>query len=88
MKKRFAKIFSAALALVISLGLTACGGGTNPNNPDSNVEEKIDTSRTQLYVFNFYGGYGSDWLAAAKKRYEKLHENDVYEEGKRVFRFI
>ncbi len=83
MKKRFAKIFSAALALVMSLGLTACGGGTNPDNPGSNVEEKIDTSRTQLYVFNFYGGYGSDWLAAAKKRYEKLHENDVYEEGKK-----
>ena len=81
MKKRFAKIFSVALALLMSFGLTACGN--NPNDPDNGGDEKIDTSKTQLYVFNFYGGYGSDWLTAAKKRYEELHKDDVYEEGKK-----
>lgn len=85
MKGKLKRIIATMLAAVTCFSLGACAGG--PDNPDSDLpnidDEQIDTSRTQLYVFNFYGGYGSDWLAAAKKTYEELHKDDVYEEGKK-----
>lgn len=86
MKGKFKRIIATMLAAVTCFSLGACAGG--PDNPDNpNVpgidDEQIDTLKTQLYVFNFYGGYGSDWLAAAKKKYEDLHKDDVYEEGKK-----
>ena len=44
--------------------------------------EKIDSSRTQIYVKNFQGGYGNKWLYAGKAKYEELHAKDSYESGK------
>lgn len=91
MKGKFKKFIATLLAAVTCLTMGACAGNdvVNPDNPDipGIDDEQIDSSKTQLYVFNFYGGYGADWLAAAKKKYEDLHKDDVYEEGKRVFRF-
>ncbi len=43
----------------------------------------IDTQKTQLYVYNFDGGYGTTWLNAVKARFEELHKDDVWEEGKK-----
>ena len=34
-------------------------------------------------MFNFNAGFGVDWLKEAKKRYESLHANDEWEEGKK-----
>ncbi len=70
--------WGALVSAMMFMGMSAigCGGG-------SNGEEKIDKSRTQLYVFSYTGGYGSDWIKQVKKRYEELHKNDVYEEGKK-----
>lgn len=87
--KRLQKLIALLLIFAMcSVMLMACGGGggDDPDGPVSTTnpsDEKIDTSKTQLYVFNFYGGYGSDWLVAAKTRYEELHKDDVYEEGKK-----
>lgn len=50
---------------------------------DDSTNEKIDPNRTQIYVYNYAGGYGTDWLIALKERYEELHKDDVYEEGKK-----
>ena len=87
MKGKFKKFIATLLAAVTCLTMGACAGNdvVNPDNPDipGIDDEQIDSSKTQLYVFNFYGGYGSDWLAAAKKKYEDLHKDDVYEEGKK-----
>ena len=86
MKGKLKRIVATFLAAVTCFSLGACAGGPdeqpNPDLPNLD-DEQIDTSKTQLYVFNFYGGYGSDWLAAAKKTYEELHKDDVYEEGKK-----
>lgn len=87
MKGKFKKFIATLLAAVTCLTMGACAGNdvVNPDNPDipGIDDEQIDSSKTQLYVFNFYGGYGADWLAAAKKKYEDLHKDDVYEEGKK-----
>lgn len=74
------------LALVMALSLIACGG--KGDSDGSGVNEQVDTERTQLYVFNFAGGFGADWLIAAKERYEELHKDDVYEEGKKGIQIV
>ncbi len=68
-------LMTILIATALICTLTACD--SNPNG------EKIDPNRTQLYVFNFDGGYGTDWLNAVKTRYEELHKDDVWEEGKK-----
>ena len=91
MKRFVKKLLACVCAAVMCFAFTACSP-VDPNNPDNpgggGNTEKIDTSRTQLYVFNFYGGYGSDWLTAAKARYEELHKDDVYEDGKKGIQII
>ena len=74
MKKTVSLIF----ILVISLILTSC-------TPRSTIPggEDIQHDKTQLYVSNFNGGVGSEWLYKAKKIYEDLHAEEVYEEGKK-----
>lgn len=80
--KHFAKKVTAAILTAIGgFSLFACGTGTGTS--DGNPPEQIDSERTQLYVFNFDGGFGSEWLSAAKEKYEELHKDDVYEEGKK-----
>ena len=77
MKSKLSKLLSVLLACIMCFSLAACG------TANGGEEEQIDETRTQLYVFNFYGGYGSDWISSVKKRYEELHKDDVYEEGKK-----
>lgn len=67
----------AVVASVSCLSVAACGTQRMPG------EEAVDPNRTQIYVYNFYGGYGSDWLSALKTRFEEEHKNDTnWEEGK------
>ena len=95
MKKQFKKTIqktikrgcSVLLALTMSMSLmslAACGGGTGTGND----EEQVDNERTQLYVFNFAGGYDAEWLVAVKERFEELHKDDVYEEGKKGVQIV
>ncbi len=79
MKNTIKKFMALALAALICCPMAACGDPDDENG----ANEKIDPHRTQLYVYNFYGGYGSDWLSAAKLRYEELHKDDIYEDGKK-----
>lgn len=81
------RIVALLLVLVMSLGLAACGGGSGSGGENVN-NESVDTERTQLYVFNFAGGYGVEWLKNLKDRYEELHKDDVYEEGKKGIQII
>ena len=78
--KKTTKLFSllcATLMVCLSVSLAACNKGEG-----ANVEE-IDKNRTQLYVYNCNSGFGTEWIAGVKARYEELHKNDVYEEGKK-----
>ncbi len=63
MRKSF-KLFACALSLGLAAStVVGCG-------PRVSEEEKIDSSKTQLYVYNYNGGYGSAWLDSVKARFE------------------
>lgn len=75
MKKKIGAVcVLASVVIGASVALAACGSGGN--------NEALDATRTQLYVYNYDGGFGSEWLTKAKTRYEALHAEDSYEEGK------
>ena len=77
--KKILRCFIAGLVGAISiLPMFGCQQPSAANDG-----EQIDKNRTQLFVYNFNAGYGSDWLMKLKDSYEKLHANDVYETGKR-----
>ena len=76
-------LLCAAIAAASCLSAASCGPQQRPG------EEAVDPNRTQIYVYNFYGGYGSDWLAAAKTRFEEKHKDDTnWEEGKKGVQVI
>lgn len=74
---RLKKLLACVLACVCCLPIFAC----NPNGPGEE-EEKIDPNRTQLYVANFNGGYGKNWINALKASFEAKYKDVVFEEGK------
>lgn len=85
MKKAFKKIISAMLAATMCFSVAAC----SPATPDGgDTDESVDTMRTQLYVYNFNGGFGTEWLKAAKTRFEAKHAEDELESGKKGVQVI
>ncbi|MCQ2742099.1 MAG: hypothetical protein MJ239_02210 [Bacilli bacterium] len=42
----------------------------------------IDTTKTQLYVLNYQGGYGKKWLENAARRYEEMYKDRSFQPGK------
>lgn len=78
------KFFKSAAALILGCFLFAGSACAQPVIPGSEIQEQIDHSRTQLYVYTYYGGFGTDWLSAVKERFEELHkDDDHWEEGKK-----
>ena len=76
--KKSASVLCAALTLCMSFsGFVGCNFGIVD---DPNAEE-IDPSRTQLYVFNYKSGFGSQWIDDIKVAYETLNANTIYEPG-------
>ena len=72
------KIFSLVLVFFMVMVLGSCvDRGEIPGG------EEIQTDKTQLYISNFNGGVGTEWLYQVKKKYEELHAEDSYEEGKK-----
>lgn len=73
------KLISNALcicALASSLApLSACNRG-------GEYEEEVDTGKTQLYVSNYDGGFGSQWLMDLKETFETANANVSFESGK------
>ncbi len=69
----------ASLSLLVG-GVTGCAS--------SGGNAQIDQSKTQIYVSNYSGGYGSEWLAALKTRFEEAHKDDVIEEGKKGVQIV
>ena len=57
------KIIATVMAIGMTVGCMAC------NNTSS--------SKTVVKIVNYEGGYGVEWLYAAKERFEALH-NDIY----------
>ena len=69
------KILSLGLVLLSVLVVAGCRDRSTVGG------EEIDYDRTQLYVSNFNGGVGTEWLYKVKTLYEELHADDVYEVG-------
>ena len=69
--------------MLMLVSVTACGGVTQGPGGDD-FDEEINTEQTQIYVYNYDGGYKTNWLRKAKARYEELHKDDTHwEEGKK-----
>ena len=81
MKKLLKRAFCSVFALTLLFGAVGCA---TPNKIVDNDDPKIeiDEKRTQLYVFNYAAGYGTEWMSKAIEDYEALHADDVYEQGK------
>ncbi len=73
---------------LIAFALASCAGGSTSDSANPGGDEKIDSEKTQLYVKSYQGGFGSKWLYEAKSKYEALHENDVYENGKKGVQIV
>ena len=56
MKNLFKKLIACTFAAVTCFSVAACGDRGGGDG------EQVDNTRIQLYVNNFYGGYGSTWL--------------------------
>ena len=50
--------------------------------------ETVNLSQTQLYIGNFEGGYGEEWLYAAKTRFEEKYKDVELEPGKKGVQVI
>lgn len=80
MKKQVKTAFSAFLcATLICSAFAGCGGGIIR---DSSSEE-TDESKTQLKVGVWDGGFRYNWLDKWADEFEILHENTIFEEGKK-----
>ncbi len=64
MKKVFRKVLTGLLLFAVILGAFGCG---------RQPQITIDKNKTQLYVGLYNGGWGRDWLDAAKKRFEATY---------------
>ena len=72
--KKIKMLIAMMLAVIMLVPTSACitTGG-----------EAIDTSKTQLYVGNFDGGYGTKWMDELERRFEEKYANFSFEEGKK-----
>jgi spermidine/putrescine-binding protein len=73
MKRWRLKSLTAILAaVVLCCGLTFIGCGI----------EGVDKNKTQLYIGNYSGGIGSEWLNAAKAEFEEKYKDRSFQDGK------
>mgnify|MGYP002524504098 CR=1 FL=1 len=83
MKSFVKKILTLTVAAATLIGATACNVTPGPADSDSG-QESVNSEMVQLNVYNYDGGYKTEWLNKAKERYEELHKNDVYGNKKGV----
>ncbi len=63
MKKIMKRVLPLALSLLTIGSTAACGGGGNNGGG-------VDADKTQLYVYCYGGGVGSQWIRKVKTRFE------------------
>ena len=80
-KVKLARISGIAMAAALTLSIGSAFAGCAYRNADSTGQQVVHT-KSQLYVSNHDGGYGSEWLEAAADRFEELYANTRFEEGK------
>lgn len=63
------------LSFVCMFGATGCGGGLFIQT------EEIDETKTQLYVSNYDGGVGTQWLRDIADKFEEKYKDYEFEPG-------
>ena len=80
MKQKLTKVVALVCALTcMGTTLTACQPGKGPLGG----QLVTDSSKTQLYVGNYDGGFGHKWLDLYKAGFEELYKNESFEKGKK-----
>ena len=74
--KNMVKIFSLLLCLMMTFGFAV--GCRRDNSED----QKVDKSKTQLYVKYYNGGFGDEWLNQLCAEFEEMYADVHFEEGK------
>lgn len=78
MKNKFKLLITMFLATMMILGnFAACMTSDTPPGG-----EKIDESKSQLYVMNYNGGFGSEWFDEIIERFESVYEHYSFEPNK------
>lgn len=75
--KAIKKLLVLMMAAVLSLSVFSFAG-CGKTDPD----KIVDKTKTQVYVYNFNGGFGSDWLDAAVRRFEEAYKDYEGLDGK------
>lgn len=70
-----------AFILVAAMLMTMAGCGAK-------VTEEVDDSKTTLYVGNFAGGVGDEWLKKAIEKFEEKYADTSFEDGKKGVQLI
>lgn len=76
MKRKFTSIL---LTLILAFTTCVCLTGCNPPD-DSGVT--VDSSKTQLYVGTYNGGWGMEWLEIMADEFEEMYKDYSFENGK------
>lgn len=76
MKKLVKSVLAMILAVIMVVPMMACRGS------DPTLEEPVDKSKSQLYVSNFNGGYGDEWLQKLADRFEEEYKDTSFENDK------
>lgn len=72
----------SSIALVLAMMSTFSIVASGCNFGRDGYVEKIDTKKTQLFIQNYDGGGGSQWLYDVKDRFEEKHKDTSFEDGK------
>lgn len=74
------KKISKILAMAMASCMTVCAAASCGRPSEG---QSVDTTKVQLLVGNFNGGYGSAWLTKAVKRFTDKYENYDFGGGKK-----
>lgn len=72
-----------SVALILSVFMAfSVASFVGCNNNDDPFAEKLDPTKTQIYVYNYYAGFRADWLLSAKKQFEEMYKDYPGVDGK------
>ncbi len=78
MKKKLCLLLALSIVGSVAFSFAGCGRGD-----DGDENKEYDAGASQLQISNFDGGFGSEWLNVAAKKFEALHAETPFEEGKK-----
>ncbi len=81
--KKFKKVMAVAMAALSLATVCSACGGRNPFIASDETQKDVDTSKTQLQVGCYAGGYGRAWLDAAIARFEAQYAQESFETDKK-----